>query len=875
MNAMGVCPFSDGRHLESTLRILGRDHRLRAVWLSGLILIWASAAACAPSSVPPPPDVARSSPSSQDAAAMLASAQQALAPLRDQAATTSNDALLAAMAARAATAQGAADAVVAARTSDLAQLSAALKRVEPRERRAPTAEQRRARALLLAEQPALRSQLRQARAVAATASYTFNLVAERRRESFSARVLERSASPLSPDFWTSLASAADGDAVRLLSLAKAAAADVASAPEPGGLGALGLGLAVGVIVMIPLRRWLEHLARRRWRDVNAPPGERGAGGLSHTASAVWIATVDVGLPALAAVVLHLCVQWGGLLTDKTDTLLDAAVDAVIWGAAILTLGRVLATDREAARRLLGVPDSVASRVRVSLWAVALITGAGFLLTRLNYVIGASVAATIAANCLLSLAYAAVAGLILLSLSRGRAPAGVAAAAEAADAPLWTLLSLTLTSAIVVTLGAVLLGYTTLAALISNQIFWLSVLAAVAYLLLRFVDDLAGALFRPRGWAARALFVLFNLRQSTVSQLGVLLSAALQLLIVVAILSLALTPFGQSGNLLLAHIGELGRAIRIGSVTLSPSAVAAGLATLAIGMGIVRLVRGWVVRRYLPVTDWDAGLRNSVATGVGYLGVGVSLVCALAAMGLGFQQIALIASALSVGIGFGLQQIVQNFVSGVILLIERPVKVGDWVSVDGVEGDVRRIRVRATEIQTLDRSTVIVPNSDLITKPVQNKTLGDPPGRIQLQASIANPADSARARDLIMELAEGHARVLKTPAPAVYIDSLASGGGANFNCYFYVDGPRNAYAVRSALYFEILAAFAEKNIAFAGAGGPANVILEPGPDLTALLASRGAAAANGASPRAKSANRASKDSPVRTPRRARKPKHRQA
>ena len=155
--------------------------------------------------------------------------------------------------------------------------------------------------------------------------------------------------------------------------------------------------------------------------------------------------------------------------------------------------------------------------------------------------------------------------------------------------------------------------------------------------------------------------------------------------------------------------------------------------------------------------------------------------ALAAMGLGFRQIALIASALSVGIGFGLQQVVQNFVSGLILLIERPVKVGDWVNVGGVEGDIRRIRVRATEIQTFDRTTVIVPNSDLITKQVQNKTLGDPRGRIQLEVSIANPGDATRATDLILSVADGLSEILKEPKPAVYIDSLAGGGGWERTC----------------------------------------------------------------------------------------------
>jgi len=156
--------------------------------------------------------------------------------------------------------------------------------------------------------------------------------------------------------------------------------------------------------------------------------------------------------------------------------------------------------------------------------------------------------------------------------------------------------------------------------------------------------------------------------------------------------------------------------------------------------------------------------------------------------------------------------VQNFVSGVILLIERPVKVGDWVSVGGLEGDIRRIRVRATEIETFDHTTVIVPNSDLITKQVQNKTLGDPRGRVQLELSIASPADAERARDLILKIAADQADVLGDPA----------------------------VRVRSALYFAVLAAFQSEGIAFNGAAGPQNLVVEAGPKLTELLATPGKA-----------------------------------
>ncbi len=786
-----------------------------------------SAPAPAPAPSPPPPDPA----------AVLASAQQTLAQLQNQLPTTSNDARLAAMAAQAAAIEAQADQIAAGANGALAPIDRSLKRLNPNPRRAVAASAKAQIATLTASRNRLRAELSQAQAVSAAASSTFNLIAERRREGFSVRALEQSDSPISPGFWTSLAAAVGPDLTRLAALARDSAAVAVNAPEPrAGIG-LGVGVAMGLLLLFPVRRALERLGRR------ALDRRREQRGFGRTAYALWITAVDIGVPALAVVVLHLGAQWGGLVSDKADQMARAAVVAVIWAAAIVALGRALATDLEPGHRLLAFPDRTARRMRPLLIAVAVISAAGFLLTRLNYVVGASVVSTIAANCVLSLAYAGIAGAILVSFSRNRTPVeGEADPGEAAPTPIWTLVSLALSGAIVVTVGAVLAGFTTLAALISSQIFWLSVLAASTFLLLRFVDEVCGALFGPRGWAARTLKVLFSFRRSTIAQTGILVSAALQLCILIGAVTLALTPFGQGGDLFLSHFSQLGQAIHIGSASISPAAIASGLGALAVGMGLVHLVRGWVVRRYLPVTEWDAGVQNSVSTGVGYIGVGIALLSALAVMGLGFAQIALIASALSVGIGFGLQQVVQNFAAGIILLVERPVKVGDWVNVDGVEGNVRRIRVRATEIETFDRSTVIVPNSDLITKKVQNKTLGDPHARIKLELSIGNSADAQRASEAILNVSTRMPQILKEPKPVVYIDALAAGGAVNFVSYLFVASPRDVYMTRSALYFAILDAFAQANIGLAGVAGPTNVVVEPGPAMQGLMKRKGAAAA---------------------------------
>lgn len=753
-------------------------------------------------------------------------AQDALAQIQTQVPVTSSDNRLAQLASQTAAIETEANQVIQAQTPALVAIAGRLQHYAFL--RHPTAADRKAQAALIASRAAIDAAIAPARAVATSAAGAYSQIAERRRESFSARVLAQSPSPLSPPFWTGLAGDAGDDMARLADLADNALGVAMDAREPQAVLGLLLCLALDALLLWPARRLLLWIGRRFAR-ANASVGRSGG--------ALWSVLVDSGVPTLAAALVRLALQWGGLLSPEADALAGAAVFAIAWSSAILALGRALATEPERARRLMNLSDEVAGRLRLALWAVASVTGGGLLLTRLNFVVGASVAATIAANCVVSLAYAAVAGLILVSFGRARAqPAGEAAATEPARSPAWTLISLALGGAIVVTVGAVFAGYTTLAALVSNQIFWLSLIAATAYLLLRFVDDLSDALFRPRGWATRTLGGLFGLRGTSIRQAGLLLTAGAQILLAIAALTLALTPFGQSGQLLLSRASALGQTIHIGSATISPSAIVTGIATFAIGLALSHLAKNWLVVRYLPVTGWDSGLRNSVATGVGYLGFFIAFLCAFAASGLGVSQIALIASALSVGIGFGLQQVVQNFASGLILLIERPVKVGDWVLVDGVEGDIRRIRVRSTEIAIGDRSTVIVPNSDLITKQVQNKTLGDPRGQVLIKLPIGNPTDALRAPALIVAAAQAHKEVIQDPPPVVQIDSVDAGGVVKLNCALTVANPRDAYRVRSDLYFSILAAFEKAGVSLVPYAG----VAVPPPPPTNVAAVNGGA-----------------------------------
>ncbi|HEY9063928.1 MAG TPA: mechanosensitive ion channel domain-containing protein, partial [Burkholderiaceae bacterium] len=281
--------------------------------------------------------------------------------------------------------------------------------------------------------------------------------------------------------------------------------------------------------------------------------------------------------------------------------------------------------------------------------------------------------------------------------------------------------------------------------------------------------------------------------------------------VLVALLLLLAPFGEGPADLLRRGGQWQQqAFAVGEFKLQPAALLQALLVLVLGLTVVRVLRRWLAERYLPTTALDPGMRASATSLFRYAGVVVAVSLALSAMGIGLERIAWVASALSVGIGFGLQAIVQNFVSGLILLAERPVKVGDWVSLGGVEGDIRRINVRATEIQMGDRSTVIVPNSEFITKVVRNVTMAEPLGLVQVKLPVPLAADAELVRTLMLEAYRAHGDVLDTPAPSVLLDAVDN-TNLIFNATGFVGSPRVVAGVRSTLLFDILKRLREAGI----------------------------------------------------------------
>lgn len=242
----------------------------------------------------------------------------------------------------------------------------------------------------------------------------------------------------------------------------------------------------------------------------------------------------------------------------------------------------------------------------------------------------------------------------------------------------------------------------------------------------------------------------------------------------------------------------------GSFSLVPKDVVGGVLLFVVLVVMIGWIKRWVDRRWLQRIVIERGARDAILTLFGYVAFIVAILISLKAASVDLTGLAIVSGALALGLGFGLQEIANNFVSGLILLFERPIRAGDFVSVGNVEGFVRSIRIRATEIETLDNQNVLVPNSELVSGQVTNWVLRDTHGRLQLQVGVAYGSDVEKVREILETIGREHPEVIidgRAPAPRALFMGFGD-SSLDFELRVRIQRIERRFSVISDLNFEI-------------------------------------------------------------------------
>ena len=633
---------------------------------------------------------------------------------------------------------------------------------------------------------ALDADLRSARAMLLQINDIDARIGVERRDLFARETFARSSSVLSPLLWIDLAREAPSDASALA----ARFGDWLSGLSARLTLSQTLGFLATMLAIIALAapiNWLNRRILARDPAVGEPDRFRRALG------AAWSAVVLAAAPLIALGVI----AWALDIFDISDPHAQGQVDALLDGLRLFVIAYALAhglfAPGRANWRLVNVSDRAVALIERLWLGVAAILAFERALEPAVDAVG-SLNLAVAGHAVGS----TLAALLLAATLRGFA-GGAAAAQPPSDwAPARAAFAWGLAG---VTLGATLTGYVAFATYVVQQSMEVAMVVAALYIVDAVLQEGAEALLKPGAALGRALTAAIGLRRDALEQIAVLVQAFARLTIVFAGVMIVLSRWNVSedffSTLRAAYFG-----FKIGGLSLSVSSLLVAGAALAIGMAATRALQNWLSSRYLPRTRLDAGVSNSIRTIVGYLGVIVALAVSGVQLGLDFQKLAIVAGALSVGIGFGLQSIANNFVSGLILLWERGIRVGDWIVVGADQGFVRRINARATEIETFDRGTLIVPNATLVGGPVKNWMHADRTGRIVIAVNVAYESDVETVREMLIAVAKAQDSVLAIPAPLVLFNQFGD-WSLKFELVCYVDDLVMAERVRSEMNFDIL------------------------------------------------------------------------
>ncbi|MFL5131963.1 MAG: DUF3772 domain-containing protein [Microvirga sp.] len=633
-------------------------------------------------------------------------------------------------------------------------------------------------------------------------------IGDLRRAGFTRALFEQSDGVFSPNLWMNVVQAVPRELRALGIVLGDALEQLRRSTSLGVLLLLGLSIGAAIALYVGRRSIAPRLVRRD--PAVTDPSRRSR----------LLAALGVLILGAAPAIAGSWIVW--VAFDSADIVpprLEQIVRALLSGLAFIAFVRalidaILAPDHTS-WRLIPVRDASAVRIMSFSVTLATVMVAGKVIEAFNTAIAAALPVTVMTRAIFALAEAFVFAELLRRFAaretQDEACLGPYVAQDVdIGGPLrslgWFLVALVVGSAI----G----GYVALASFVIDQAVWISIVVALLVLCIALADEFIGGSLRGQTRLATALQANTGLRRRSLEQIGVLGSGVARLALIIVGILLVLAPWGIESTDVTGSLRAVFFGFNVGDVTISLSSILLAALLFAAGFAVTRLIQRWLNNTFLPATDLDAGLRNSISTAAGYVGIITAGVIAFTYLGLSLERLTIVAGALSVGIGFGLQSIVNNFISGLILLWERPIRVGDLVVVGDGEGYVRRINVRSTEIQAFDRSTLIVPNSNLISGIVRNRVRNDRVGRVLVSVPVPRASDPDQVAEIMRKAALAHREVMSEPAPRVLFKKVTE-NTIDFDLISFVDDIDAAGRVSSDIYFEIF-----RGLRKAGIGVPA-------------------------------------------------------
>lgn len=641
-------------------------------------------------------------------------------------------------------------------------------------------------------------QIKQAEAIKGGAINLSAQIVNLRRDALKTQLALNAGSIFGPRFWAPMFDTQSDDSDKVSDFVGELKDTAVLSWTPGWRTGTVLWVVLAVLVATLGRRYLEQSLA--WVGIHLLPEGR----LRRSFLAAATAMTTLAAIVLAFNFLDLAFTRHDEVLDEVRTFADKLVGLSILCGLIAGLGRAFLSTRRPSWRLPSISNEVATALKPFPPLTAALVFVFQTVEILNSSANTSVGTTVLANGLTALLIGATALSISLRTNRVRRRMQHQGIQPEAKSTVVGLIQMAITLFGVAIMVTLVIGYVTLARFLSYELIWMGIVFGSFYILSQLVVDGCESLFSTNNSSGKSIQRSLNIDERHLSQVAALLAAiGKTILVLAAAMALLNGTFGSSTPIELVQKAiEFWGGKGLETLNIVPAHVLNALLSLVVGIYVLRSVKRWLDKDFLPKTTMDAGMRVSLITLFSNLGYVLVFLLALSIMGLQWNKLAWIVSALSVGIGFGLQEIVKNFISGLILLTERPVKVGDLVSISGIEGDIRRINVRATEIQLSDKSTVIVPNSQLISQNVRNATMGNAQGVATITLTFPLDIDPEQVRDLLLEVYNENERILESPEPSVSFKDLTS-TGIVLSVTGNVSSPRQVSGAKSDLLFDIL------------------------------------------------------------------------